>query len=1710
MAAVSDRNQAGGNTGKLKLEEQANIDPLSEMHELMFGGLCESVELQSASERLPMNTLTLDSLAITGLTLAYEREQQDGDLLLDLGPSGHHLFVEAANQCACCEKKYLGSCNSSAPDEVRSFAHTVVDEEHIESLGSALLDGDADTARVALLACDDSLAILDEPLLRRCCAATIRCAEQHATRVTREAERRHRGLGGGVPINAEQLAAAHAYAASLPSASVSDEQAAVELRLMHQRMGHASLRFLRQMHNSGTLLGPEMSADQFDCVQFWCPVCAKTRRTRKPHVRHRKQGPKELGRLDQVYLDVSRKRPVTSRPVRGVRGNQTGGGNQYSVYYFDKESNHLWTSYISHKSDLEDDLAKMCTQLTMDARHCLDHDGKNDISVKMIVSDRDSNLLSDKAVAYMLKHKIHHRLTAADAKNQTPALDNVIRRVQNITASLLHQAGLGQEYWELAEIMAAELVNCFPTKRHPLHWSARQRWDGVPPDMSNFYTFGADAYVQLKPHERTPPGKLGEKTTGGNGTYRYVGPEKGVGFDGMGSLILNTLTGVMRCVRDVELDEDMDKVSKYRIPAPDYPSLEPKAEDVLIDEHDDGQFLDATPSGHNDLDVPYQPGEPIVIGDQVSKDNPQKYPTPGTWRYAMWNTSSLDTPKKKAVRVTRAKAKSSKVTTRAGRKKASKDGVHVKRLSQRLLSGLVGKRRKQQATPLPLGTELWVRQNNPKGADTKCWHRYQRYRRARSVKEFLDFGGTRRDLGYDIGKGYITLKHAQACWIRPPPCLSTACVAHEEQRELQARAQYVLQAEAYCTRREEDDSLIPAGVAAADKLMSVWAAHAGEESLDYVDMALAGVHTLATEFAQWHLHSWSASGAMAGRDASEEMQIIMDMAERVFETCLTTHHANLVKELQHLHTSQIPTPKRFKDAVSGEFKKYWLEAIAREVANLKEHEVFEWVPAPPGRKLIDSNWAWKVKTNDKGQVSKFKARLVARGFRQIYGVDYVDTMAPVGKLTTFRVLLAEGAHRGMDISFVDIRSAYLEAELKIKQFMTPPQGVLPPKAGHVMRLDKGLYGLKQSGREWHIKFKKNLLSWGFKCCTADPCLFVRQRGGVQIRILLFVDDMAIFSDSGKKGDALKEELIQAVKTAGYDYSSSDDDNVYLGMAVTRINPTCLALSQERYIKDIMIKYGFADQKATYTTSNLAKVSVADCPSTSPKDNPLGRRFREMTGALRWIEQCTRPDISAVLSELSKVQINPGQVHLDQLEHLMRYVNTTQSFSLVYGGPSKDTMDGVLTGSTDSDWAGDADTSYSRAGYVICMWQTPVSWASQKMKAAAASSCESEYMAASRAVRESIWLRYLLSDMGYGDLTTTTYGKFCDRDFVKVRLSALVDPREVLMTFVCDNMGAIALSENPVLHKRSKHIHLAYHIVRRMVEKKHVKFAYINTKENIADLMTKSLGKKTHYHLLDKIMCRVVDSKLCSLEGDALDWTPRPADHSTLYKNMPLGLEPGRNDHVTRSQPSLPTKLWKGELLAPGGLDPADRYSCSSASPSNPFLAALSTPLTDLDFSDDGTMSDHEWAQVAADLVAIIDSGASHTYRGGLVKLLGERPGLGHVSVANGQREKIDGIGRYGPLSDVRRVSGFPRTLVSVSDLVEQFGFIVFDSFGCYVVTPLPSGVPIVTQIGLKTRNRLFSFDIKALAHHGRAMRTAGLVASPRDGATSLLDAMGVR
>ena len=177
----------------------------------------------------------------------------------------------------------------------------------------------------------------------------------------------------------------------------------------------------------------------------------------------------------------------------------------------------------------------------------------------------------------------------------------------------------------------------------------------------------------------------------------------------------------------------------------------------------------------------------------------------------------------------------------------------------------------------------------------------------------------------------------------------------------------------------------------------------------------------------------------------------------------------------------------------------------KEYKNLQEHKVFEWVHAPPGTVLLETTWAWRVKPDGAGNVSKFKARICGRGYLQRMGLHFVQCSSPVGKITTFRIMLAEAARRKMDWCFVDIRSAYLTSKSKVTQYSRPPPGVSPPEVGMVWRMDRCLYGWRDSGRAFHLKFRKDLLEWGFKASEADPCLFVKMHQGAMLRVLLFVD-----------------------------------------------------------------------------------------------------------------------------------------------------------------------------------------------------------------------------------------------------------------------------------------------------------------------------------------------------------------------------------------------------------------------------------------------------------------------------------------------------------------------------------------------------------------------------------------------------------------------------
>jgi hypothetical protein len=164
------------------------------------------------------------------------------------------------------------------------------------------------------------------------------------------------------------------------------------------------------------------------------------------------------------------------------------------------------------------------------------------------------------------------------------------------------------------------------------------------------------------------------------------------------------------------------------------------------------------------------------------------------------------------------------------------------------------------------------------------------------------------------------------------------------------------------------------------------------------------------------------------------------------------------------------------------------------------------------------------------------------------------------------------------------------------------------------------------------------------------------------------------------------------------------------------------------------------------------------------------------------------------------------------------------FGIVY--PKLSNGDNQLTGYSDSDFGGDADDRKSTTGVIFFMGDMPISWQSQKQKAVALSTCEAEYMAGAVGACQAVWLVRLLSDIAG----------------VKIQLPMMK----------MGNQSAIALSKNPVLHDRSKHIETKYHFIRKCVEDGRIRLDYVSTQEQLADVLTKSLGRTRFCELRDKI------------------------------------------------------------------------------------------------------------------------------------------------------------------------------------------------------------------------------------------------------------------
>ena len=572
----------------------------------------------------------------------------------------------------------------------------------------------------------------------------------------------------------------------------------------------------------------------------------------------------------------------------------------------------------------------------------------------------------------------------------------------------------------------------------------------------------------------------------------------------------------------------------------------------------------------------------------------------------------------------------------------------------------------------------------------------------------------------------------------------------------------------------------------------------------------------------------------------------------------------------------IDIPKTYRQAINGNQRKLWLTAIDKEKKSFIEKEVFELVTRPKNVNIVKSKWVFALKPNNgSSSLSSpsryiYKARLVARGYTQLYGVDFFDTFSPVMKLKSFRNVLALATILDYEIKHLDVPTAFLNAELKEDIFMEQPEGFSNGDKNYVWKLKKSLYGTKQAGLNWNINFDKTLRSTGLHRLKSDNCVYVKQsRTGNFIIVLIWVDDAIPCYHISDESEWLEIKLVLEKK---YNIKEITDDVHILGMRIIRDRQNrTLKLDQLDYIRKMLKEFNMNNSRPNQTPTSSYKLSKKDCP-TNIVDNTQGvnnnnnnknnsnnnnnnrvqeiRFYQQLVGSLNYASICTRPDTTYAVHTVSLFMTNPGEKHLSACKTLLRYYQGTAELGLTYNAnysintnqqllmprnPSQ--FHFIIDAYSDSDWAGDLDNRHSTTGYIIKLNGNTISWRTKKQNKVALSSCEAEYYAMASCIQELIWMRQFLHEL-------LKYDPRYHKDCININLYV-------------DNQSAIQLSKNDMHHDRSKHIELRYHFIREEIKFNNIHVTYIDTANQLADILTKGLSKIIFNKLRERIMDAVI-------------------------------------------------------------------------------------------------------------------------------------------------------------------------------------------------------------------------------------------------------------
>ncbi|GJY13740.1 retrovirus-related pol polyprotein from transposon TNT 1-94 [Tanacetum coccineum] len=320
--------------------------------------------------------------------------------------------------------------------------------------------------------------------------------------------------------------------------------------------------------------------------------------------------------------------------------------------------------------------------------------------------------------------------------------------------------------------------------------------------------------------------------------------------------------------------------------------------------------------------------------------------------------------------------------------------------------------------------------------------------------------------------------------------------------------------------------------------------------------------------------------------------------------------------------------------------------------------------------IIALKWIYKVKLDEYGDVLKNKPRLVAKGYRQEEGIDFEESFAPIARIEAIRIFITNAASKNMTIYQMDVKTTFLNGELKEEVHVSQPEGFVDPNhPTHVYRLKKALYGLKQ-------------------------------------------DDIIFALTDPKACDIFSNEI-----SSKFQMSMMGQKSFFLGLQVSQ-NPKGIFINQSKFSLEILKKFGMDSCDPVDTPMvDLLKLD----------EDPLGilvdqTRFLSMVGSLMYLT-ASRPDLVFAVCMCARYQALPTKKHLEALKWVFRYLKGTINWGLWY---PKDTAM-ALTAYADADHAGCQDTRRSTSGSAQFLGDKLVSWSSKKHKSTAISTIEAEYI-----------------------------------------------------------------------------------------------------------------------------------------------------------------------------------------------------------------------------------------------------------------------------------------------------------------------------------------------------------------------------------------------